>query len=73
MIRRYMEAYDAPFMPADFDFIYQWSGGHPGMIEGACRTLERELDEQTQPLDTIERWQLHHRVSRLLRQNKSLT
>ncbi|MBV7333833.1 winged helix-turn-helix domain-containing protein [Chloroflexi bacterium TSY] len=72
MIRRYMEAYDAPFMPADFDFIYQWSGGHPGMIEGACRTLERILDEQTQPLDTIERWQLHHHVSRQLRQNESL-
>ena len=76
MIRRYRDAYDVPFVPADFDFIYQWAGGHPCLIEGVCRLLEAALDgddsgkEYTDPAD---RWPIHTAVARLFRLDDTLS
>jgi len=76
LIQRYMDAYEAPFVPADFDFIYQWAGGHPCLVEGVCRvleeTLDREDDEIGAPETPAERWRLHRHVTRRLRSNETL-
>ncbi len=63
-IRRYMTAYEAEFLQADLDFVYQWSGGHPRMVEGICRLLHAAL-EGAQPLSVapLDRWQFHHRTA----------
>lgn len=63
-IRRYMTAYEAAFTNADIDFIYQWSGGHPRMVEGICRLLHQALERAQSPLtDPLERWHFHRRLS----------
>lgn len=72
-IRNYMEAYEAPFVAADFDFIYEWSGGHPPMLEGVCRTLEDVLEEAEPDLDDPDvRWPLHRQVNKRMRSNEAL-
>jgi hypothetical protein len=68
LIRRYMNAYEADFIAADFDFICEWGGGHPNMTEGVCRALDTAIDASGQGLtDATERWHLHRRVARTLR------
>lgn len=72
-IRSYMEAYETPFVAADFDFIYQWSGGHPPMLEGVCRALEDALDAADPELaDPSVRWPLHRQVVKQMRSNEAL-
>jgi hypothetical protein len=62
-VRRYMTAYEAPFIAADLEFIYRWSGGHPRMIEGICQVLQAALEQSDQPTgDAPERWQFHGQV-----------
>jgi len=66
-VRRYMTAYEAPFTSADIDFIYQWSGGHPRMVEGLCRLLQQALEAaEPPPTDSMERWQFHRRTAATL-------
>lgn len=66
-VRRFMTAYEAPFTSADIDFIYQWSGGHPRMVEGICRVLQQVL-EVTEPLPTapMDRWHFHRKIAATL-------
>ena len=70
-VRRYREAYEANFTPADVDFVYQWAGGHPPMIEGVCALLDQALD-QAGPLPNAERWELQQNVARLLPNDEHL-
>lgn len=75
MVRRYRDNYDAPFVPADFDFIYQWAGGHPCLVDGVCRALEAVLEDENsgrEYLDPNERGQLHRDVARQFRTNDNL-
>ncbi len=66
-VRRYMTAYEAEFTSADIDFVYQWSGGHPRMVEGICRVLQNALEAtEPPPTDPLERWQFHHKMAPLL-------
>lgn len=72
-VRRYIQAYDAPFVQEDFDFIYQWAGGHPGMLDGVCRILEEALEVMGEAAGTIERWELQRNVARRFRTDKYLS
>ncbi len=63
-VRRFMTAYEAPFTTADIDFIYQWSGGHPRMVEGVCRVLHSALEAaEPPPADAMERWHFHRKTA----------
>ena len=65
MARRYMDAYEAEFSQADFDFIYHWAGGHPPLVESVCINLDAAL-ENAQGMRTNEHWELHQNVARQL-------
>lgn len=65
MVRNYMEAYEADFTEADIDFIWQWAGGHPSLVDSVCIHLEAAL-EGTHELRSSERWELHQNVARQL-------
>ncbi|MEX1019371.1 MAG: winged helix-turn-helix domain-containing protein [Litorilinea sp.] len=43
LVHRYADAYEAEFVTADIDFVYQWSGGHPALAEFICNILHRAL------------------------------
>ena len=73
-VRRYMTAYEASFNAADLDFIYQWSGGHPRLVEGVCRVLHAALDQAERDLsDTLDRWQFHRDLAPRLHADAYLT
>ncbi len=68
-VRRYMEAYEADFNQADIDFIFQWAGGHPPLIECICIRLDAALDKARDSRPTeqpAEQWELHQNVARQL-------
>ena len=73
-VRRYMLAYEAPFGATDIDFVYQWAGGHPRMVDGICRVLQATLEqasaEQAAPAN---RWQFQRDLAPLLRADEYLT
>lgn len=64
-VRSYMEAYEAEFTQADMDFIFQWSGGHPPLVECLCTYLDAAL-ENVRDLRPNEHWDLHQNVARQL-------
>jgi hypothetical protein len=73
-VRRYMLAYEAPFVGADIDFVLQWSGGHPRMVDGVCRVLHSALEQASEDLSTpLNRWQFHRQQSPALRADEYLT
>jgi hypothetical protein len=65
MVRGYMEAYEAEFTQTDMDFILQWAGGHPPLVESVCVQLDAALDNLRQ-LPPTEHWELHQNVARQL-------
>lgn len=66
-VRDYMAAFEVDFVAADIDFIYSWAGGHPRLLDGVCRILERALENVAQEqAEAAERWQLHKIVARRL-------
>jgi hypothetical protein len=68
LTRRYIESYDVRFNSEDIDFVYEWAGGHPRMVEGICRVLEEVVLQATPELtDPVQRWKLHAEVARRLR------
>ncbi|MCB9140043.1 MAG: winged helix-turn-helix transcriptional regulator [Caldilineaceae bacterium] len=70
LIRRYADAYEADFIAADFDFICEWGGGHPNLMEGVCRSLDAAITASGQGLgDVMMRQQLHREVARELHDN----
>jgi hypothetical protein len=63
-IGRYMHAYEADFGGEDLVFIYQWSGGHPRMVEGICQVLQAAYEECPEPLpEGPERWQFYDKTA----------
>jgi DNA-binding winged helix-turn-helix (wHTH) protein len=73
LIRRYMANWEAPFVAADFDFIYHWAGGHPCLVESVCRLVEDALDAAgPDRADPADRWPLHREVVRQMRTNTTL-
>jgi hypothetical protein len=71
-VRRYMTAFDIHFTEADIDFIYEWAGGHPRLLNGVCRVLEEALEIAGPGMDATARWQLHEQVARTLRNDEEL-
>ncbi|MBK8046030.1 MAG: winged helix-turn-helix transcriptional regulator [Anaerolineales bacterium] len=67
-VRRYMNAFEANFNATDLEFIYQWSGGHPRMVEGVCQVLHGALEEAGSDVnDAPDRWQFHRNLAPRLR------
>jgi hypothetical protein len=63
-VGRYMQAYEAGFSGEDLVFIYQWSGGHPRMLEGICQVLQAASEEAAEPLpEGPERWQFYGKAA----------
>ncbi len=74
LIRRYVEAFEPPFTAVDVDFIYEWGGGHPRLLEGICRILDAALDAAGNPGDdSLERVALHRSVIGRLRGDVTLS
>jgi DNA-binding winged helix-turn-helix (wHTH) protein len=72
-VRRYSTAFEIPFTAPDLDFIYEWAGGHPRLLNGVCRVLERALEAaNTTASDATARWELHQQVALQLRQDEEL-
>ena len=73
-VRRHMVAYEAPFITTDIDFVFQWAGGHPRMVDGICRVLQAALEqasaEQGAP---VNRWQFQRDLAPPLRADEYLT
>lgn len=66
-VRRYMIAYEATFNAADLEFIYQWSGGHPRMVDGICQVLQGALEQTDGDVNSApDRWQLHRQLTPML-------
>ena len=74
LVLRYVQAYEANFTASDIDFIQEWAGGHPNLIEGVCVILQRALDSDN-PVsgEPPARWELHGRVARQVRTDEHLT
>lgn len=64
-VRAFMDAYEAEFTQADIDFIFQWAGGHPNLVESVCIHLDNAL-EHAQGMRASEHWELHQNVARQL-------
>ncbi len=73
LVHRYMDAYEAAFTSADVDFIYQWVGGHPPMVESACAILDEAVAACQDAGEVVERWELHRGVAPRLRSDENLT
>jgi DNA-binding winged helix-turn-helix (wHTH) protein len=60
-VEKYVLTYAArhavPLQRADADFVYQWTGGHPGMLDGVCHLLADAL--RSRPEESTDRWAFH--------------
>jgi hypothetical protein len=65
LVRRFMEANEVDFIQSDLDFIYQWAGGHPMLLESICNILAAAV-EAAGTQRPNERWELHQNVARQL-------
>lgn len=52
------------FDDADEQFIYQWAGGHPGLLEAVCRALGRVTGAPAR--GELQDWVIHREVARWL-------
>jgi hypothetical protein len=72
-VRRYMTAYEAAFNAADLEFIYQWSGGHPRLVDGVCQLLQDALEADGADANNApDRWQFHRHLAPRLHTDASL-
>jgi DNA-binding winged helix-turn-helix (wHTH) protein len=53
----YAERHAVPLQRADAEFVYQWTGGHPGMLDGVCHLLADAL--HSDPEESTDRWAFH--------------
>ncbi|MEZ4657575.1 MAG: winged helix-turn-helix domain-containing protein [Caldilineaceae bacterium] len=73
VIRGYMGAYEARFIASDFDFIYKWAGGHPCLLESACRMLDEEVANYAPNGNEPEaHWEVHRQAAKKFRHNSSI-
>ncbi len=68
------KTHEAPFLGVDVDFIYQWAGGHPGLLEVTCNMLATMLrNTVANGASGIEsRWAIHRAVIHELRNSPNL-
>lgn len=71
-IRRYQDVYDAPFIEDDYDFIYEWAGGHPTLLDAVCRMLEDALEAADEEQPTTKRREIHQTVARKFRSTNDI-
>ncbi len=72
-LRRYVTLNEVDFTSADTEFIYEWAGGHPRLLETSCRLLAHHIEVATEAVtDPLERWQLHRTVARQLRSDENV-
>lgn len=55
----------------DTDFVYQWTGGHPGYLAGVIRILGEAL-AAADVTDPEERWQVHRSAGKSVRRDPTL-
>jgi DNA-binding winged helix-turn-helix (wHTH) protein len=71
-IHSYSTVHVVVFQSSDIDFIYEWAGGHPRLLEGVCRLLADNVETATPTVDAMERWQLYRQVARQVRADEYL-
>lgn len=72
-VHQYAMVHDVDFAAADIDFIYDWCGGHPRLLEAGCDLLATELETtQARLTDSLQRQQLHRQLARQLRSNETM-
>ncbi len=73
LVRGYMTAFETKFTTSDIDFIYEWAGGHPRMLEGVCRLLGAAIEKAgAQADDAMAHWQLQRNLVPELRMDENL-
>jgi hypothetical protein len=73
-VNRFMTAYEAEFGGEDLGFVYEWSGGHPRMVEGICQVLQAAIEESGElPVEGPEHWQFHGKVALRLQNDAYLS
>jgi len=71
--RRYITIHEVELTGADIDFLYEWAGGHPRLLETISRLLSTTIENaNSKTTDPIERWQLHRNVARALRSDETI-
>jgi hypothetical protein len=68
--QNYAEANGVTLNHADADFVHQWTGGHPGMLNGVYRSLANALHANGE--ETADRWAFHRQLVSHLRNDPSL-
>ncbi len=72
-VRRYITVHEVELIGADIDFLYEWGGGHPRLLEAICRLLAVAIEHLSNDTnDPVERWQLHRSVTRQLRADETI-
>lgn len=69
-MRDYSERFEVDMTHEDIDFVYLWSGGHPGMLLRISRILTEKIGEAG---DSTDRWSLHRKMGPDLRSDRMLT
>ncbi len=60
-VQRFAEHEGVTFGAADEAFIYEWAGGHPGLLEATCRALGRVTGAPKR--DELQDWMIHREVA----------
>jgi DNA-binding winged helix-turn-helix (wHTH) protein len=73
-VEKYVQSYasqnEIDFIQADADFIFQWTGGHPGMVGSLCHLLTDALRKEES--ETQDRWALQRALVPNLRRAPTL-
>lgn len=65
----YAEEHSLALTPADAEFVYQWTGGHPGMLDVVVRLLGESVQADDNGHD---RWALHRGLVAQIRRDLTL-
>lgn len=72
-VRRYITVHDVEFVTADIDFLYDWCGGHPRLLEASCDLLADAIEiADEHPTEPMQRQQLYRQLARQLRSNENM-
>jgi DNA-binding winged helix-turn-helix (wHTH) protein len=69
-VQNYASQNSVDFVQADADFIFQWTGGHPGMVDGVCHLLADALRNHEDEIR--DRWTLQRALVSILRREPTL-
>ncbi len=68
-VQSYAEEHSLALSLADAEFVYQWTGGHPGMLEVVCRLLGEAVQAEDENAD---RWATHRTLVAQMRRDVTL-